>query len=69
VRRVFGAAPRFDELREWLVAEYRKPAVSRDLEAAAIFAELELELGERHLLESERFRALLAAEPALARAA
>ena len=69
VRRVFGAAARFDELRAWLVAEYRKPAASRDLEAAAIFAELELELGERHLLESARFRALLAAEPALARAA
>jgi single-stranded-DNA-specific exonuclease len=69
VRRVFGAAPRFGELRDWLVAEYRKPAAARDLEAAAIFAELDLELGERHLLESERFRALLAAEPALARAA
>ena len=39
---------------------------------AAIFAELEIEeagLGRRHLLESERFRALLAREPALARAA
>jgi single-stranded-DNA-specific exonuclease len=70
VRRVFAADPRFDELREWLVAEYRKPEASRDREAAAIFAELELELGERHLLESERFRTLLAAgEPALARAA
>ena len=69
VRRVFGSAPRFEELRDWLVDEYRKPVAARDLEAAAIFAELELELGERHLLESERFRALLAAEPALARAA
>jgi single-stranded-DNA-specific exonuclease len=70
VRRVFAADPRFDELREWLVAEYRKPEAARDREAAAIFAELQLELGERHLLESERFRALLAAgEPALARAA
>ena len=69
VRRVFASAPRFEELRDWLVAEYRKPVASRDLEAAAIFAELELELGERHLLESARFRALLAAEPALARAA
>jgi hypothetical protein len=64
VRRVFGSAPRFEELRDWLVAEYRKPAASRDLEAAAIFAELQLELGKRDLLESERFRALLAAEPA-----
>ena len=70
VRRVFGADPRFAELRDWLVAEYRKPEATRDSEAAAIFAELQLELGERHLLESERFRALLAAaEPALARAA
>jgi single-stranded-DNA-specific exonuclease len=69
VRRVFAAAEGFAELRDWLVAEYRKPAAARDREAAAIFAELELELGERHLLESERFRALLAAEPALARAA
>jgi single-stranded-DNA-specific exonuclease len=70
VRRVFAADPRFGELRDWLVAEYRKPDAARDPEAAAIFAELELELGERHLLESERFRALLAAgEPALAHAA
>src|SRR5205814_1505237 len=42
VRRVFAAAPRFDELRAWLVAEYRNPDAARDLEAAAIFAELEL---------------------------
>src|SRR3954449_4958610 len=70
VRRVFGASARFDELRAWLVAEFRKPEAVRDLEAAAIFAELELELGERHLLESERFRDLLAREPvALPRAA
>src|SRR3954466_13025228 len=55
VRRVFAASARFDELRAWLVAEFRKPEAVRDLEAAAIFAELELELGERHLLESERF--------------
>jgi single-stranded-DNA-specific exonuclease len=70
VRRVFSSAAQFEQLREWLVAEYRKPVASRDLEAASIFAELELELGERHLLESERFRALLVAEPpVLARAA
>jgi single-stranded-DNA-specific exonuclease len=69
VRRVFAAAERFGELRDWLVAEYRKPAAVRDSEAAAVFAELELELGERHLLESERFRALLEREPVLARAA
>src|SRR4051794_5968251 len=52
VRRVFGSAPRFAELRDWLVAEYRKPEAARDREATAIFAELQLELGERHLLES-----------------
>lgn len=87
VRRIFGADPRFAELRRWLVAEYRKPAESRDAEAAAIFAELfgvdgtgragaifdaaaqAQPLGKRHPLESERFRALLAAPPALARAA
>jgi single-stranded-DNA-specific exonuclease len=70
VRRVFSSAAQFEQLRDWLVAEYRKPVASRDIEAASIFAELELELGERHLLESERFRALLVAEPpVLARAA
>ncbi|HYA08419.1 MAG TPA: DHHA1 domain-containing protein, partial [Gaiellaceae bacterium] len=72
VRRVFAAGERFGDLRDWLVAEYRKPVEARDAEAAAIFAELELDetgLGRRHLLESERFRALLAAPPALAHAA
>jgi single-stranded-DNA-specific exonuclease len=71
VRRIYAAEARFDELRDWLVAEYRKPAAARDGEASAIFAELEIEsagLGRRHLLESERFRALLAG-PALAQAA
>src|SRR6478609_7793868 len=70
VRRVFAADEQFDELREWLVGEYRKPAAARHPDAVAIFAELEIEaagLGRRHLLESERFRALLApAAPALA---
>ena len=72
VRRVFSAAERYGELRDWLVAEYKKPAETRVAEATAIFAELELDetgLGRRHLLESERFRALLAGEPALAQAA
>jgi single-stranded-DNA-specific exonuclease len=73
VRRIFDADQRYDELREWLVAEFRKPADARSRDAAAVFAELEVEeagLGRRHLLESERFRALLeSAEPALARAA
>ncbi len=70
VRRVFPTAPRYLELREWLVAEWRKPPSARDPEAAMIFAELALEDGSRRdLLESARFRALLAAEPPLARAA
>ena len=72
VRRIFGADERYEELREWLVGEYRKPAEVRSGDAAAVFAELEVEeagLGRRHLLESERFRALLTGEPALARAA
>lgn len=72
VRRVFAASPRFDELRDWLVAEYRKAPAARDFDAAVIFAELELDeagLGKRHLLESERFRALLELAPALAQAA
>jgi len=72
VRRIFGADERFDEVRDWLVAEYRKPAAARDADAVAIFAELEIEaagLGRRHLLESGLFRALVAREPALARAA
>jgi single-stranded-DNA-specific exonuclease len=73
VRRVFAADEQFDALREWLVGEYRKPAGARHADAVAIFAELEIDetgLGRRHLLESERFRALLATTaPALAEAA
>jgi hypothetical protein len=75
VRRIFDADARFDELRGWLVDEYRKPAVARSADAVAVFAELEIdeagELGRRHLLESERFRALLLERepPVLARAA
>jgi single-stranded-DNA-specific exonuclease len=67
VRRIFAADPRVEELREWLVGEYRKPEAARDAEATAIFAELGP--GKRHVLESERFRALLAGPPVLARAA
>jgi single-stranded-DNA-specific exonuclease len=72
VRRLFPAVPRYDELRAWLVGEYRKPEAARDPEARGVFAELELDesgLGRRHLLESPRFRALLAAPVPLARAA
>jgi single-stranded-DNA-specific exonuclease len=87
VRRIFAADPRVEELREWLVGEYRKPEAARDAEAAAILAELSVidgagqagavsaaaaraqPLSKRHVLESERFRALLAGPPVLARAA
>jgi single-stranded-DNA-specific exonuclease len=67
VREVFEREDRYVELREWLKSEWRKEV--RDPAAAAIFEELALGEGrKRHLLESERFRALLA-EPELARAA
>jgi single-stranded-DNA-specific exonuclease len=76
VRGVFPSAARFAELRDWLVSEYRKPAPGRDAEAALIFEELGLDetpggahSPRRHLLESPRFRALLATEPPLAHAA
>ncbi|HZS31474.1 MAG TPA: single-stranded-DNA-specific exonuclease RecJ [Gaiellaceae bacterium] len=70
VRRVFASAPRYRELREWLMEEWRKPAPARDPEASAIFAELGLEEGARRdLLESARFRALLVTPPPLAQAA
>jgi hypothetical protein len=75
VRRVFPSAARFGELRQWLVSEYRKPPATRDTDAEQIFAELGVDdsagvpAPRRHLLESSRFRALLAAPPPLARAA
>jgi single-stranded-DNA-specific exonuclease len=70
VQQVFDADERYLEKREWLKAEWRKPAAARDPGAAAIFEELGLAEGgpRRHLLESERFKAFLA-EPDLARAA
>ncbi len=67
MRRIFAGDARYVELREWLKGEFRKPVEARDAGAAAIFAELGP--GRRHLLESERFRVLLAGGPALARAA
>ena len=67
VREIFDREDRYVELREWLKAEWRKEA--RDPAAAAIFEELALGEGRKgHLLQSERFLALLA-EPDLARAA
>ena len=70
VRRIFDADDRVSELRAWLATEYRKGVADRDAVAQQIFDELALEAatGRRHVLESERFRALLA-DPALAQAA
>jgi single-stranded-DNA-specific exonuclease len=71
VRRIFAAEPRYRELHAWLAKEWKKPDPLRDAEARAIFAELGVVEGgpRRDLLESPRFRALLAAEEPLARAA
>jgi single-stranded-DNA-specific exonuclease len=68
VRRVFDADDRFDEVYDWLRAQWQ--AEKRTPQAQRIFDELEVERGgpKRHPLESETFRALLA-EPALLRAA
>ena len=70
VREIFKTDERYVELREWLKAEWRKEEALRDPAAAAIFADLGLAEsgGRRHLLESDRFLALLE-EPELARAA
>ncbi|HLM36432.1 MAG TPA: single-stranded-DNA-specific exonuclease RecJ [Gaiellaceae bacterium] len=69
VREIFDGDDRYLERREWLKAEWRKPAEARDPEAAAVFDELGLRQGSKaHLLESERFLALLD-RPALERAA
>ena len=69
VRRIFDAPDRYTPLREWLAAEFRKD--DPDAVAQEIFDELGV--GEdgvrRSLLESERFRALLAEREPLARAA
>jgi single-stranded-DNA-specific exonuclease len=60
VRRVFDAVAGFEELREWLVQEWRAGEVDRTPEARAIFAELEVGDGSwRSLLESPTFRSLL----------
>jgi single-stranded-DNA-specific exonuclease len=68
VRRVFDADDRFNEVYEWLRAQWG--VEERDPQAQAIFDELEVEQGgpKRHPLESDTFRSLLA-EPALLRAA
>jgi single-stranded-DNA-specific exonuclease len=70
VRRVFDAVDGFDELREWLAAQWRAGEAAWTAEARAIFAELELHDGaKRSLLESPTFRSLLEQRPPLAAAA
>jgi single-stranded-DNA-specific exonuclease len=68
VQHVFDADERYVELREWLKGQWQEQA--REPVAAAIFEELALAEGgsRRHLLESQRFLALLS-ERELARAA
>jgi single-stranded-DNA-specific exonuclease len=69
VRDVFDREDRYVELREWLKQQWRMPSEARDPAAAAVFEELAVGNGRKgHLLESERFLALLD-EPELARAA
>jgi single-stranded-DNA-specific exonuclease len=70
VRRVFDAVHGFDELRDWLAAQWQAGEAAWTPEARAIFAELELADGvRRSLLESPTFRALLETKPTLAVAA
>jgi single-stranded-DNA-specific exonuclease len=70
VRRVFDAVDGFEELREWLAGQWKAGEAAWTSEAREIFAELELADGaKRSLLESQAFRELLEARPALAAAA
>jgi hypothetical protein len=67
---VFDAPDVFEELRDWLVGQWKAGEASWTPEARAIFAELELEKGgQRSLLESATFRMLLEQTPVLAAAA
>jgi single-stranded-DNA-specific exonuclease len=59
VRRIFDAGEHFEELRDWLAAQWRGGEASWTPEARAIFVELDLGEGRRSLLESETFRGLL----------
>jgi single-stranded-DNA-specific exonuclease len=60
VRRVFDSPARYEELREWLAAQWRAGEECRAPEARAVFEELGLgDGGRRQLLESAAFRALL----------
>jgi single-stranded-DNA-specific exonuclease len=60
VRRVFDAPDAYEELRHWLVAQWKAGEAAWTPEARRIFGELGLTDGaRRQLLESETFRALL----------
>jgi len=69
VRRIFDADDRFEELYAWLRAQWK--AEPRSPEAEVVFAELGVATGgaRRHPLESPTFRALLAEQEALPKAA
>ncbi len=72
VRRVFDAAERCQELRDWLTSEWKAGETAWTADARAIFGELELagaEAPRRSLLESPTFRLLLEERPDLAAAA
>ncbi len=71
VRRVFDSPPSYDELRSRLAGLWRSGEPSWTPEARQIFSELGLADGDsrRELLESPSFRALLAADVTLPRAA
>jgi single-stranded-DNA-specific exonuclease len=72
VRRIFDEEPRYEALRDHLVASWRAGESAWDEQTRVIFAEaglLEEGAGRRSLLESQTFRALLAADGAVAAAA
>ncbi|HEY4976270.1 MAG TPA: single-stranded-DNA-specific exonuclease RecJ [Gaiellaceae bacterium] len=72
VRRIFDEAPRYEELRDHLVASWREGESSWDEQTRTIFTEaglLEDGAGRRNLLESETFRALVAGEESVIAAA
>jgi single-stranded-DNA-specific exonuclease len=71
VRRVYDSPAGYEELRSWLAGLWRSGEPSWTPEARQIFGELGLGDGasRRELLESESFRALLAADVALPQAA
>jgi single-stranded-DNA-specific exonuclease len=70
VRRVFDAVDGFEDLRDWLGAQWKAGEGAWTPEARAVFTELELADGaKRSLLESPTFRLLLEQKPVLAAAA